>query len=270
MSHSDFQPAAKPKRRSRRFGGVRAVLALIMREMATTYGRSPGGYIWAILEPAAAISLMTLVFSALVRSPSIGISFPMFYATGMLPFLLYVGLQAKVSGGLTYSRPLLAYPTVTYLDSLVARMLLELITKLLVSYIVLATILTIYETRVNFDFPTIFEAYGLAAFLGFGVGCLNCVIMTRFPVYQRFWAVLTAPMFILSGIIFIYEEIPTEYQPYLWYNPLLHITAMMRSGFYSTYRPDFISVPYVVGVSLVCLAMGLLLLRRYHRDLLNI
>lgn len=248
---------------------MRAIMALILREMATSYGRSPGGYLWAVIEPAAGIAVLSFVFSALVRTPALGISFPMFYATGMLPFLLYNSIQGKVAGGLTYSRPLLAYPTVTYLDSLLARFILELMTKLLVGYVVFTAVMILFETRVNLNFLIIIRAYALAALLALGIGTLNCFLFTRVPIYQRAWTIVNMPMFILSGIFFTYEMIPSEYQGYLWYNPLMHITGLMRSGFYSSYRPDYISETYVIGVSLGCLAMGLLLLRRYHRDLLN-
>jgi len=264
-------PRPLPKRQSRRrFASSRAVTALVMREMATTYGRSPGGYIWTILEPIAAISLMSIVFSAFLRNPALGISFPMFYATGMLPFLMYTSVQNKVAGGLTYSKPLLAYPTVTYLDSLFARFILEAMTKLLVGYVVLAGIPLLVETRTHLDFVIIFKAYALAAVLAFSVGSVNCFLFTRLPVYQRFWAVLNAPLFIFSGVLFTYELVPAQYQTFLWYNPLAHVVGLMRSGFYSTYDPDWVSVPYVAGVSLTLVVLGLLLLRRYHRDLLNI
>jgi capsular polysaccharide transport system permease protein len=270
MPPDAFPAPSVPRQHKVSFGGLRAIVALILREMATTYGRSPGGYVWAVLEPAASLAVMTLVFSALVRSPALGISFPMFYATGMMPFLLYSTVQAKVSGGLTYSRPLLAYPTVTFLDSLLARFILEVTTKLLVGYIVFTTILLVFETRVTLNFLIIMKTYSLAALLGLSIGTLNCYLMTRFTVYQRFWAVLTAPLFILSGIFFTYEDIPAQFQTYLWYNPLIHITGLMRSGFYTTYRPTYISEVYVLTICLICLALGLLLLRRYHRDLLNI
>jgi capsular polysaccharide transport system permease protein len=94
-------------------------------------------------------------------------------------------------------------------------------------------------------------------------------LFTRMPVYQRAWVIVNAPLFILSGIFFTYETIPSAYQDYIWYNPLMHITGLMREGFYSSYRPDYINVPYVVGVSFICMAFGLMLLRRHHRDLLN-
>ena len=269
MPADSFAPPARPRRHKARFGSMRAIMALILREMATSYGRSPGGYLWAIVEPAAGIAVLSLVFSALVRSPALGISFPMFYATGMLPFLLYTSVQGKVAGGLTYSRPLLAYPTVTYLDSLLARFILEVMTKLLVGYVVFTAIMLLFETRVNLDFLIIIEAYALAALLALGLGTLNCFLFTRLPIYQRAWTIVNMPLFILSGIFFTYEMIPAPYRDYLWFNPLIHITGLMRMGFYSTYRPDHISVAYVTGVSLACLAMGLLLLRRYHRELLN-
>ena len=269
MTSQRFAPPSPPRQHKRRFGSARAVMALILREMATTYGRSPGGYLWAIIEPVFGIAILSLVFSALVRAPALGSSFPMFYATGMLPFLLYSSVQGKVAGGLTYSRALLAYPAVTYFDSLIARFLLEVMTKLLVSYVVLIGIMLMFETRVSPDFVIILQAYGLAALLAMGIGTLNCYLFTRLPVYQRAWAILNTPLFILSGIFFTYEIIPPAYQTYIWYNPLIHVTGLMRSGFYSSYDPGYVSVTYVAGVGLTCLAMGLLLLRRYYRDLLN-
>jgi len=269
MSAEPFRAPVRPRQHRIRFGSLRAVIALMLREMATSYGRSPGGYLWAIVEPAFGIAILSMVFSAFVRTPALGISFPMFYATGMLPFLLYSSVQGKVAGGLTYSRPLLAYPTVTYFDSLIARFLLEMMTKLLVGYVVFTTILLLFETRTHLDFLTIIKAYSLAAILALGIGTLNCFLFIRLPVYQRAWAILTTPLFILSGIFFTFDMVPTEYQPYVWYNPLIHIVGIMRSGFYGTYSADYVSVPYVLGVALTCLALGLLLLRRYHRDLLN-
>ena len=65
------------------------------------------------------------------------------------------------------------------------------------------------------------------------------------------------------------EDLPPLAQDYLWFNPLIHITGLMRTGFYSTYNPSYISPAFVIGVCLVLLALGQLLLGRYHRDILN-
>lgn len=267
------QPVPPPQTpdlpRRRRFASARAVLALMLREMSTSNGRSPGGYIWAILEPVAGIALLSLVFSAFVRAPAIGISFPMFYATGMIPFVLFMDIHTKIASALTYSRQLLVYPSVTYLDAMMARFLMNAITQIMIAYLVFTSIILLFDTRVTLNLPVIVEAVALAMFFAVSMGTLNCYLFTRFPLAHRIWQIITRPLFLISGIFFLLETLPAEYQGMLWYNPLVHIIGLTRMGFYGTYRPDYVSVEYVVGVSLVMLAMGLLLLRRNYRDLLT-
>ena len=252
----------------RNFATLRSITALMLREMATSYGRSPGGYIWAILEPAAGIALLSLVFSAAFRSPPIGLSFAMFYATGMLPFMMFTDIHGKMATSLMFSKQLLAYPTVTFVDALLARFILNMITLLLVGYIILSGCLLLFETRTTLNLPIIVQSYALAACLGFGIGTLNAYVFTRFNVMQRFWSILMRPMFLISGVILPLNAIPQPYRDYLWYNPVVHVVGAMREGFYPTYDASYVSVPYVMGISLICLAFGLLLLRRHHQDLL--
>ena len=253
----------------RSFPGARSVAALVLREMATSYGRSPGGYIWAILEPIGGILMLSLAFSAFLRNPSLGVSFPMFYATGMLPFLMYIELQGKIASALNFSKPLLAYPTVTFLDAILGRFILGVMTKLLVSYLIFGGIMLIYETRVTLDFPHIFESFALAALLGLGLGTLTCFVFTRFPMAQQAWGILMKPIFLVSGIFYLYETIPNPYQSYLWYNPLVHVVGIMRKGFYPTYDASYASPVYVLSIALISLTLGLLLLWRYHAEILN-
>ena len=45
------QPMLKPPR----FRALRTITALILREMGSTYGMSPGGYVWAVLQPVGMV-----------------------------------------------------------------------------------------------------------------------------------------------------------------------------------------------------------------------
>lgn len=269
------QPDARPanlniaKRRRRRFASLRSILALMLREMATSYGRSPGGYLWAVLEPAAGIAILTLIFSFAFIGPPIGTSFPMFYATGMVPFLAYSDISNKVSQSLNFSRPLLAYPSVTFSDAILARFLLNLLTQVMVAYIIFAGLVLLVELTSEINFLNTLRSMGMVAVLSLGIGTFNAFLMTRFHIWQRVWGVLMRPMFILSCIFFVFDIIPQPYRDYLWYNPLVHVVGMMRSGFYSFYEASYVSEIYVWGVGLSTLLMGMILLSRYHRDLLN-
>lgn len=259
-------PPQRPRRFRRRFASTATVLALVLREMETSYGRSPGGYLWAVLEPAAGIALLTVIFSIGFRSPPIGTSFELFYASGMLPFLLFIDVSNKVALSLRFSRQLLAYPCVTFLDALLARFLTNMLTQIMVAYIVLAGIMLLFDTRTVLDPTKIVLGFAMAAALAFGVGTLNAFLMTRFELWQRVWSIVTRPLFIISCIFFIFDAIPQPFRDILWWNPLVHVVGQTRSGFYPGYDAPYVSLVYVFGLSTALTAAGLVFLRRYHRD----
>ena len=43
------------------------------------------------------------------------------------------------------------------------------------------------------------------------------------------------PLFLLSGILYLYDSVPTAFQAILWWNPMVHVIGLMRSGFYGSY-----------------------------------
>ena len=156
-----------------KFSTPRAIFALIVREMSTTYGRSPGGYFWAVAEPIAGIALLTFFFSLMLRAPALGSNFAYFYATGMVPFTFYVDVNAKVSLSLKFSRQLLFYPRVTFTDALIARFLLSFFTQILIFFLVFLIIIQAYDIKPTLDFKSIFIGLGMAAILGLGIGSLS-------------------------------------------------------------------------------------------------
>lgn len=261
---------APPVPSRRRLATLRNIIALTLREMATTYGRSPGGYLWAVLEPVGGIALLTLAFSAVLRAPGLGRNFALYYATGMLPFMTFMAVSNRVARALSFSRQLLAYPAVSWLDAVLARFLLTALTEFMVTFLVLAGILLAFDTRVIPDWPVIGRAMLLAALTGLGVGALNCHLMTRWPLWQNIWGVLMRPMFLISGVFFLYESVPEPFRSWLWFNPLLHVTGLMRRGFYAGYEAAHVSELYVTGLAGLCLLAGLMLLRRSSRDLLQL
>ncbi|MDO5621245.1 MAG: ABC transporter permease [Paracoccus sp. (in: a-proteobacteria)] len=248
---------------------ARAVMALILREVQTIYGRSAGGYVWAILEPVAGIAVLSLVFSLVLRQPALGTNFLLFYATGYLPFVMFHLLSSKIAQSVRFSKPFMGYPNVTFMDSLLARLILNTITNLVVIGLVLGGIVFLYGLSVQVNMAAIASAMLLTALLGAGIGTLNCYLMTSFPVWEQIWSILTRPLFLISGIFFLYGSMPPMARDVLWYNPLIHIVGLFRRGIYATYHAEYVSVLYVVSVGAVTLFFGLLLLVRHFRKLME-
>ena len=262
--------AVRQRSRAPTFGTLRTLSALILREMATSYGRSPGGYLWALAEPVLGIALLSVVFSIGFRSPLLGTNFPMFYATGLLPFLMFSDLSTKGAQAINYSKQLLMYPRVTFIDAILARYILNLLTQILICGIVFSGIILCYETRTIIQMDVILTALAMVAALSLGIGLFNCFLMSMFPIWQRIYSILTRPLLLVSAVIFTLESVPEPYRGWLWYNPLVHIGGLLRSGFYYSYKASYVEPRYVFAIAAIFGVLGLLFLRRYHRDIMEL
>jgi capsular polysaccharide transport system permease protein len=247
----------------------RVLFALIMREMTTRYGRNVGGYVWAVLEPAATIALLSTVFEFIARHPALGSNFPFFFATGYMAFHLYLDTSRAVSNAVTANRALLTFPRVTIVDTVIARFILQFLTSVFVTALILGGLLMVFDEPVILRFEFIALSVGLAAFFGLAMGLFNCITFAYSPTWQTVFGLLNRPMFLISGIFFLYEDLPRVAQEILWWNPFMHVTALMRVGFYPIYEASFASPAYVVACATVPFLLGVMMMRAMRGTLLE-
>ena len=268
----DPPPAAAPlpqSLRPPRFLSLRAIAALMLREMESTYGRQPGGYIWAVLQPVGMIVLLSLAFSLLVRKPPLGVSFIFFYAISYLPFDMYASLAGKTGSALMYSRALLFYPRVTWVDTIIARFVLNALTAVTVFFIVVGGVMLLYETRAHVNLVPILLGLSMAALLGLGIGMTNCLLGGLFPVWDTIWSILSRPLFLASGVLFLPEAMPSGVRETLAWNPLIHVIGLVRMGFFPTYESQMVSLGYGFGFALVLIVVALVFLRAHYKTILQ-
>jgi capsular polysaccharide transport system permease protein len=265
----DMHRLRSTRERLPRAASLRTIAALVLREMSVTYGRTPGGYAWAVLEPALGVGLLVLIFSAGFRTPPLGTNFGIYYASGLLPFFTFMTISGNVQQAVNYSKQLLNYPRVTFMDALLARLVLGTLTQLAVSALIFTFLLTMYETRTVLHLDRLLNAYAMAIALGFGIGVLNCLLISRHAIWGTVWSVITRPLFFISGVIFLHESIPEPYQTWLEWNPLVHVTGESRRAFYYSYVGEYVDPVYAYGVAAICAVAGLLMLQSYYRDLLE-
>ncbi|MDX3929001.1 MAG: ABC transporter permease [Shinella sp.] len=243
----------------RHFGThIRVVSALVVREMSTRFGGKPGGYMWAILEPAAYIALLTMVFSAISRVPALGSNFPLFFATGFLSYQFYQATSGYVAAALRSNMNLLSYPAVAPIDTLAARLILQTGTSALVAVLVFFTIAWTMGLHLQLNWTDIFEAASLASILAFGVGLMNNVAFMKYPLYEQLFGIVTRPLFMMSGVFFLPDQMPHPYQDVLLFNPLCHVIMLFREGFYPEYRATGLDIRYLAEFSFVALFLGMI------------
>lgn len=252
-----------------RFQTPRVIFALLIREISTTFGRSSLGYLWAILEPIGIIAMFTVVFSIVFRNPPLGNSFLLFYATGYIPFAIYNAGQAKISSCISQNKMLLFYPAVEYVDVIVARTILIGLTEFTVALIVFFGVIIMYDTGARPEYLPLFGALFLALMLGASVGLINATLFEIMPSWRSVWHILSRPMFFISGLFFLYEDLSKTIQDILWWNPVLHIISLLRRGMYPEYEAEHASVLYVVFISIIIAAIGLINLRTSNKFIMN-
>ncbi|TDW16551.1 capsular polysaccharide transport system permease protein [Rhizobium azibense] len=223
----------------------RVVTALLVREMASRFGSNPGGYIWALLDPAAYIIFLTLIFGAIAHKPALGTSFPLFFATGYICFQFYSAVVSYVNNAVKANKALLSYPNVAPVDPIFARFLLQLGTTSAVAVVVLSIITLTLKTPLTLQWMAIVEAAFLASLLGLGAALFNNVMFPKFPIYEKIFGILNRPLFMITGVFFLPDLIPPPYRDMLLINPLAHALMRFRSGFYAEYDPGFLNMYYL-------------------------
>lgn len=235
----------------------RAILAVMLREIGGSYGRVPGGYVWALVQPVAGVLLLVALFSAFLRSPPLGESFALFYATGFLPFLLFSELSTALGPAIRQARPLLAYPGLVPLHVLSARAALVLLTQTGAGAGVMAGIALWEGGLPPPDLPRLLAAWAMAAMLGLGLGVLSCLLGILAPVWERVWPILARPLLLVSGVLFLREDLPSPWAEAMLWNPLVHVTAEARAAFHPVYEAGWTQPLVVLLLGLALLVPGL-------------
>ncbi len=248
---------------------VQTITALMLREMATRYGRSPGGYLWAVIEPVAMIALLSIIFSLFLRSPPIGDSFAMFYATGFIPFFLFNDVAASTGNSVNFNRPLMHFPVVTPLDSVFARFVLSTLTLIVVSVVVLGALVLWSGQSIRVNFVSLGASIGSAALLGLGIGATNAYLFSFYPVWRSIWGIASRPLVIISGVFFTFETMPAGVKAYLWYNPLIHVIGEARVAFFYGYEGEYVNLYYACGIGIGAFVFGAFMLMRGRSRILE-
>lgn len=230
-----------------------------MREMSTRFGAKPGGYLWALLDPVSHIAFLSVIFMAIAHMPPLGTSFPLFFATGYIGFQFYQAMAGYLNSAVSGNKALLSYPSVAPIDTMAARYILQFATTVVVAICVLGYIIMTVRHPVSIDMPPLLEAMVAASLIALGGGLANAVLFIMYPVYEKLFAIVTRPLFLLSGVFFLPDSLPPMAKDVILFNPLAHIVMQFRTGFYPQYRAADYDGFYVWSVAAVLMFTGLLL-----------
>lgn len=245
------------------------VFSVFQREVGTRFGRFRLGYLWAVLEPTAMVLILSAVRVLFGRSDVAGLSFPVFFAAGVISFLLFSHIINTSLAAVESNLGLFNYQRVKPADIFAARSFLELLIALSTGTLVLVGL---YWAGYTFVWNDTLETIAVIACLfimSSGLGLICCVLGPLWQESKKIIPILVRPLFFVSGMFFPANALPHGIREIALINPLLHVTELLRGAMFQGYTSHEGSLFYLFLWTVGSLAAGLTVYRLYRVSLLT-
>lgn len=247
---------------------ARVITALVIRSAVTRFGKSRIGFIWILAEPLAYVGIYVLMHTAVKAHVPFGDNALLFVLTGIFGFRMTRGIAGKTERGITSNLPMLAYPLVRPLDTLVATFLLESTIWLMICAMFMAG-LSLAMNRPVIVYPGEFTECMIAVlYFAFSFAVFNAAIGSLIPRYPVFIKMLNMPLMFASGIFFVPAEMPPQFQAIIWWNPYLHCVEWFRISTYLDYNA-LLSKSYLLSLSTGLLTIALVVERVFRGRIIS-
>lgn len=244
----------------------RVVGALILRELATRFGRGNLGYLWLFLEPALLGGTIGLVHHLAGHALPGGLPTFVFWVIGYIPYYLFRGVLNRAAHAIEANRTLLFHRRITLFDLVLARNLLEGAAALGAM-----AAFTLGFGAVLGHWPaapvTMLAGMALMLALSHGVAMLIAAGSLYTEMFDRLIHIVTYLALPVSGAFFMVFWLPGDLQRAALWIPTVHCFELVREGQFGTRVPTHHDVAYVLAWAVSLNLLGLAALRRARRDL---
>jgi capsular polysaccharide transport system permease protein len=209
--------------------------ALIMRELATRYGRNNIGFLWIIAEPIAFAAGVSILWSQIRPPYENGIRLVPFIITGYLPLILMRQMVGFSVNAVKNNNSLLYHRMINPLHLILTRCLIEFFGVSMAAIL----IITLYNTLGFMGFPTtfvgfllIYQGWFLLAWVSLGLALCMAALAEIFEFVERFIQIITYIAIPISGAFFMASDMPPKLFRLSMALPLIHCWEMIRRGYF--------------------------------------
>lgn len=240
----------------------RVVVALILREIVTRYGRSNIGFLWLFVEPMLFTLAITALWTATRTVHGSDLPIVAFALTGYAAMLLWRSMPGRCMGAVESNRSLLFHRQVRILDVYISRILLEFAATSS-SFVLLG--IAFWACGWLLPPEDVLEVVGgwlLLAWFGMGLGFALGGLSEKVDLIQKFWPPFSYLLFPLSGAAFIADALPPSARELVLWLPMLNCVEIIREGYFGTKMTAHYYLDYVLIFNLLLTITGLSLVRQ--------
>lgn len=249
---------------------ARVIGALILRDIRAKFGRHRIGYLAAIGDPILHTAVWLLILTFLrPKHGSHDMTPLLMVLTGVMPVRFFQNISGSIKGAWTgQGRNLLDNPLIRNADFLISQLILELVTMLIVTFLVFGIMLAWNLIPPPAEFSRCMGALGILLLCATGFGVFNSVFCVLSGAYRIFMSVSRRLIYLSSGIFFLGDNIPPERLNFVLWNPIFHCVEMFRSGYSFGYESAIANPYYPIAFGTILLFLGLAAERAAYTKLL--
>ena len=240
---------------------AQVVLALVMREVVTRYGRHNIGFLWLFLEPAMFTIGVLAVYVFSGNHQPRNLPLIPFTLVGYSSVLLWRNTINRCAEAIEPNRALLHHRRVRVIDIFLARIVLEC-AGVTIAFLTLLTVAISLNgaSRPRDALDMLLGWISLAWWSG-SMGILIGALVGLSETVHRVWHVLSYLMLPLSGAFFAVDWLPRAAQKTALWIPSVSCVELLREGLFGVQVHPHYSIGYVVLVNLILMLLGLSALR---------
>lgn len=243
----------------------RIIGALILREMATRYGRRGLGFLWLVGEPMLFCTGVMVLWSFTKPAYEHGVRIVPFVMTGYMSLILMRHMIALLAGAIDSNRGLLYHRQIKPAHLLISRIVLELGGTTLSFFLLYVVLLFLDQVDVPHDFLLLYAGWSLLALNCIGLALILTGLVMRFEVFERLVGLISYAMIPLSGVFFMVAWVPENLRAIYLTVPIVHGVEMIRSSVFGEFVEVHYDVAYALKFGAAMIAIGLLLIAHAHR-----
>jgi lipopolysaccharide transport system permease protein len=242
---------------------------LVWRDLKVRYKQTLLGAGWAILQPLLTMIVFSLFFGALVRIPSDGLPYPIFYYAGLLPWVYFAGAVTNATNTMVEHQrtitkiyfPRLLLPLSAVLSGLV---------DFAISFTLLIAMVVHYRTapgRAALLLPVfLLLAVATALAAGLWLSALNAIyrdVRYVVPFLVQFW------MF-ASPVVYPSSLVPARWRWLYGLNPMAGVIESFRWALTGHGQPPSPLLAASAGAVLALLTGGLLYFQKMQETIADV
>lgn len=245
----------------------RVIYALLMREIITRYGRQNIGFLWLFVEPLMMTLFITSMWVFMRANQVSTLNIAAFTITGYPLMMMWRNASNRAIGAISANLSLLYHRNVRVLDTLFARMLLEIAGATIAQLFIMAAFIALGFIDMPQDIFYMLLAWVLMAFFAIGLGLIICSIAQKFEVFGKIWSTISFVSMPLSGAFFFLHTLPQQVRDFFQWVPMVNGTEMFRKGYFGNSVTTYENIGFIIVCDLAMLLIGLIMVKSFSKGI---